>query len=1100
MSLNLRKENLAVAGYFLLGTFLQLIFCGAAFAEDIENRSGKKGFARHMVTLADQQDRVVTGQITGDDGQGIPGVNVIVKGTSTGTTTDSEGNYSLNVPDGAATLVFSFIGYLSMEEPIGGRSKINVTMKADVTTLEEVTVVAFGEQKKESVVSSITTIKPSELKVPSSNLTTALAGRLSGVIAYQRSGEPGRDNAEFFIRGATTFGYKKDPLILIDGMEYTTTELARLTPDDIESFSIMKDATANALYGARGANGVIQVTTKSGKEGKPKLTFRFENTISKPTRDIEMADPVTYMKLHNESVLTRNRLGVLPNSQYKIESTEAGVNPIVFPAVDWQKMLFKQQTINQRANMSLTGGGKVANYYVSSSFNQDNGVLKVDKRNDFNSNINMKTYNLRSNIGINVTQTTNLMIRLSGTFDDYRGPLDGGEALYQKAMRTSQTLFPAYYPAEGIYENVPHIMFGNSVLSDPQKRYINPYADLVKGYKETSRSIMLAQFELKQDLGFILKGLTFNGMVNTNRRAAFDVTRQMQPFWYSIPIATNYDKVTNTYRLNLINPGPPDQGGGTDWLDADIDEGKRKVSSVFRGQAQLLWKETFNDKHSVSAMAVLLAQSELTGNPEDIDDNDQVSLQESLPARNLGLSGRATYGYADRYFFEFNFGYNGSERFHESERFGFFPSAGVAWSISSEPFFQSYERKINKLRVRANYGLVGNDAIGSKADRFFYISDVNMNNGDYKASFGTDGGYTRNGISIGRYENQDITWETAVNSTFGLEIGLFDKLNFIGEFFTERRYNILMDRASIPVTMGLMGNKPKANVGKAATRAVDMSLDYSDHIGNDLIVQVRGNFTYARNRFVAYEEPEYDHEWLYKVGHSTSQQWGYIAERLFVDGDSFTETGEVGSSPVQSFGRTMGGDIKYKDINRDGVINTLDLVPIGFPKTPEIIYGFGFSSKYKSFDVNAFFQGSARSSFWIDVEKTSPFIDNDDDANIISQNQLLKAYADNHWSEENRNLYALWPRLSSDLNSNNNQTSTWFMRDGSFLRLKQVEVGYTLPLRLSQRVRVDILRLYVNATNLYTWSKFKLWDVEMAGNGLGYPIQKQYNIGLQVGF
>jgi TonB-linked SusC/RagA family outer membrane protein len=1092
MSPNLLKHTLMVARSLVLATFLQVAFCSVLFANESNAVSG-------ITPSIMRQDRTIKGIVTDENGQGIPGVNVIVKGTSEGTTTDADGAYTLSIADNNVTLVFTFIGYETKEEPIAGRSTVSLTLLPDVKTLDEVTVVAFGEQKKESVVSSISTIRPSELKVPSSNLTTALAGRLSGVIAYQRSGEPGRDNAEFFIRGATTFGYKKEPLILIDGMEYTTTELARLTPDDIESFSIMKDATANALYGARGANGVIQITTKSGKEGKAKLTFRLENTISRPTRDVKMADPVTYMKLHNESVLTRNPLGVLPNTQYKIESTEAGVNPIVFPAVDWQKMLFKEQTVNQRANMSLSGGGKIASYYVSSSFNQDNGVLKVDKRNDFNSNISMKTYNLRSNIGINVTSTTNLMIRLSGTFDDYRGPLDGGKDLYEKVMRTSQTLFPAYYPAEGDYANIPHIMFGNSQLTDPQTRYINPYADMVKGYKESSRSIMLAQFELKQDLGKILKGLTFNGMVNTNRRASFDVTRQMQPFWYNIPIATNYDKVANTYRLNLINPGPPDQGGGTDWLEAEIDESKRKVSSAFRGQGQLLWKNTFNNKHDVSAMAVLLAQSELTGNPEDVDENDEVSLQESLPARNLGLSGRATYGYDNRYFFEFNFGYNGSERFHESERFGFFPSAGVAWSISGEPFFEPFERTFNKLRVRANYGLVGNDAIGSKADRFFYISDVNMNNDDYSASFGTDGGYTRNGISVGRYQNEAITWETAVNSTFGLEIGLFDKLNFIGEFFTERRYNILMDRASIPVTMGLMGNKPKANVGKASTKAIDLSLDYSNQIGRDLILQVRGNFTFARNKFVAYEEPEYDHPWLYKVGHSTSQEWGYVAERLFVDGDSWTESGEVGSSPVQSFGRTMGGDIKYKDINHDGVINTLDQVPIGFPTTPEVIYGFGFSSKYKSFDINAFFQGSGRSSFWIDVEKTSPFIDNDDDDDIVSQNQLLKAYADDHWSEEDRNLYALWPRLNSELGNNNNQQSTWFMRDGSFLRLKQVEVGYTLPVRLSQRIRMDILRLYFNATNLYTWSKFKLWDVEMAGEGMGYPIQKQFNIGLQVG-
>lgn len=1010
------------------------------------------------------QSRIVSGVVTsGEDNEPLPGVNVVIKGnTAVGTITDINGKYSLTVQDNSV-LVFSYIGFLSKEVPVDGRSQVNVIMEVDSKELEGVTVVAFGIQKKESVVSSVTTIRPGELKVPSSNLTTALAGRLSGVIAYQRSGEPGRDNAEFFIRGATTFGYKKDPLILIDGMEYNTTDLARINPDDIESFSIMKDATANALYGARGANGVIQVTTKSGVEGKAKFTFRIENTFSSPTRDIELADPISYMKLNNEAVLTRNPLGVLPYSQAKIENTEAGINPIVYPMVDWQEELFKEQTINQRANMGIRGGGKVATYFISAGFSQDNGILKVDKRNNFNSNINLKTYSIRSNIGINVTPTTHAMIRVGGSFDDYMGPIDGGEGIYNKVMRTSQTMFLPFYPVDEEHEFTNHILFGNA----EQGQYLNPYADMVKGYKQYNRSLMLSQVELKQDLSFILKGLSLNGMANTHRRSYFDVVRQYNPFWY---MPSGYNRMDDTYRLVLINPDE-----GTDYLDYEPSE--KTVSSVFRGQAQLLWKNTFSKKHEVSAMAVLLAQSELTGNAG--------SLQESLPARNLGLSGRATYGYDNRYFFEINFGYNGSERFHESERYGFFPSAGFAWSVSNEEFFKSLGlASVSKLRLRGNYGLVGNDAIGSSAERFFYLSEVNMDNSSYGARFGRNGSYSRNGISVDRYSNEKISWETARNSTFGLEIGLLDKLDFIGEYFVEERYNILMSRASIPATMGLQGSTPKANVGRAATNAVDLSLDYGDYFTKDLMVSIRGNFTYAKNKFRAYEEPEYDYPWLYRVGNSTSQQWGYIAERLFVDDE------EVRSSPTQNFNgwETKGGDIKFRDINRDGVINQLDQVPIGYPTVPEIIYGFGFSSKLRNWDFSAFLQGSARSSFWIDVEDTSPFID---------QSQLLKAYADDYWSEENRNLYALWPRLSAEVNGNSNVRNTWFMRDGSFLRVKQVEAGYTFP---QHRLKMENLRLYATATNLFTFSKFKLWDVEMAGNGLGYPIQKQICIGLEVGF
>lgn len=1009
----------------------------------------------------------------------MPGVAVSVKNNPTiGTTTDLNGKYILEVPDGAI-VVFSMVGYTSKEVSTKGKSVINMTMEESSQMLDEAVVVAFGTQKKESVIGSITTINPAELKVPSSNLTTALAGRLSGVIAYQRSGEPGMDNAEFFIRGATTFGYKKDPLILIDGMEYQTKDMAQLTLDDIESFSILKDASANALYGARGANGVILITTKQGKEGKPKINVRYENSISSATRNIELADPITYMKLHNEAYVTRKPNETTPYSRSKIDNTIAGKNPTVFPAVDWQEELLKNSTINQRLNLNLSGGGKVASYYVSGAINQDNGILKVDSRNNFNNNIDLKKYNLRSNIGLNITKTSFLNIRLNGNFEDYNGPLDGGEGIYRKIMRTSPVQFLPYYPYEpGIGGTEKHIMFGNL----DEANYLNPYADMVKGYKESARSLMVAQLEWKQDLPFVTQGLSLNVMGNVNRESFFDLRRNYKPFFYT---AGSYDKLANTYRLTPLNPD-----SGTDYLS--FDEGDKIVSSILYMQSVLNYNRTFDKKHAIGGTLVSLLSSKLDGNAG--------GLQESLAARNLGVSGRATYGYDNRYFAEFNFGYNGSERFYKTERWGFFPSAGLAWQISNEKFFEPYRATISKLKVRGNYGLVGNDAIGNKNERFFYLSEVNMSNASMGASFGSRGGYSRPGISISRYENPDITWETAKNSTFGLELGLWSKLDIIAEYFTEHRYNILMTRATIPKTMGLQGTtKPKANVGEANSKSYELQLDYNNAINKNLYIGVRGNFTYARNKYRAYEEEVKDYPWEYKVGQSTAQQWGYIAERLFVDDE------EVRSSPIQNFGKTRGGDIKYRDINGDGIINDFDQVPIGFPTRPEIIYGFGVSLTYKGFDVNAFFQGSARSSFWIDASATAPFVSYRKDGNDLPgyklQNQLLKAYADNHWSEQNRDLYALWPRLNPTLseNANNLQSSTWFMRNGAFLRIKQVELGYTFPQKVSQRAKLSNLRVYATGSNIFTFSKFKLWDIEMGGNGLGYPVQRVINFGLQVG-
>ena len=1010
---------------------------------------------------------------TVSDGSSVPlsGVTVVVAGSTRGVITDEKGFFEIKA-SADDKLVFSFLGYEEQTVDIDGRSTVNVTMKSKSETMDAVTVVAFGRQKKESVIGSITTVNTKDIKVPSSNLTTALAGRVAGVIAYQRSGEPGQDNADFFIRGVTTFGYKQDPLILIDGMEASKTDLARLQPDDIGSFSIMKDATATALYGSRAANGVILITTKEGSEGQAQVNVRFENSFSMPTRTIELADPITYMRLHNESVLTRNPLGETLYSQRQIDNTIAGVNPYVYPATDWYDMLFKDYTVNQRVNVNMKGGGNVARYYVAGTFNQDNGVMKVDSRNNFNNNIDLKTYSLLTNVNINVTKSTKVTARLKGNFDDYTGPIYGGANMYRRVMRASPVLFPAYYPpSDG--QGKTHILFGNY----GEGKYINPYADLVKGYKEYSRAKMSAQFEIEQDFSQIITpGLSLNAMVNTNRESYFDVSRSYKPFWYQIGM---YDRTSNTYTLSPIN-----EDNGTEYLD--YSEGEKEVFSVFYMQAALNYNRTFNKNHNLSGMLVYMMQNQLEGNAS--------SLLLSLPYRNVGLSGRFTYAFADRYFTEFNFGYNGSERFYKTERWGFFPSVGVGWMVSNEKFMQPLSKQISRLKIRGSYGLTGNDQIGSASDRFFYLSDINMNDSGKGASFGWEqNDYRRNGVSVNRYENLNVTWEVSKKLNLAVELELFNSLEIIAEYFRERRESILMARADVPSTMGLQSTV-KANLGKARGEGVDISLDYKKSFSPDFWLTARGNFTYSKSKYLEYEEPEYDERYLSRIGYPISQTWGYIAERLFIDDE------DVRSSPVQGFGEYGAGDIKYRDVNGDGTITTLDRVPIGYPKTPEIVYGFGFSLGFKNWDLSAFFQGSARSSFWIDVENTAPFIDSDGSSSTVSQNQLLKAYADSFWSEDNRNIYALWPRLSSTLNDNNAQTSTWFMQDGSFLRLKQVELGYSLPQRLLSKLKMKQLRVYFSGTNLFTISKFKLWDVEMAGDGLGYPIQKIFNIGIQVGF
>lgn len=1020
------------------------------------------------------QTKTVKGVIYEEEtGEPMPGATVSVEGSTRGVMTDLDGSFELTGVKPTDKLKFECLGKETQVLQVGTMTNFVVKLKNAANELDEVTVVAFGKQRKESVIGSISTVDVKTLKVPSSNLTTALAGNVAGVIAYQRTGEPGQDNADFFVRGITTFGANTSPLILIDNIELTSTDLARLQPDDIESFSIMKDATATALYGARGANGVIFVTTKRGQEGPAKIFARVETSISAPTDVVELADPVTYMKSYNEAISTRDPLGELMYTYDKIEQTgKPGANRLIYPANDWYDMLFKDFATSYRANVSARGGGKVATYYVSGAYTEDTGVLKVDKRNSFNNNIDDKNYTLRSNVDINVTPTTKLAVRLTGNFRDYQGPLNGGSDVYRQVMHSDPVLFPAYYPVDDEHVGIQHIMFGNY----EDGSYINPYANLVKGYKNYQRSQMIAAVQLEQDLKFITKGLSFMTLFNLTRLSEFTVNRQFNPYWYRLD---RYDSYTGEYHVNRINEN------GTDYLT--YSESGKTVKNTMYSETRLNYNRSFG-KHDVTGLLVFTASESLTANAG--------SLQLSLPSRNAGLSGRFTYGYDKRYFVEYNFGYNGSERFHKSHRWGFFPSAGLAWMMSNEKWFKPLTKVVSNLKLRYSYGLVGNDNIGSSSNRFYYLSEMSMNNSGLGATFGETRNVSYNGIGVVRYANEAITWEKSYKSNYALELGLFKKLDIITEYFTEHRTDIFMQRADIPNTMGLQA-AVYGNIGQARSKGIDIQADYKQAWASGLWASARANFTYSTGKYDVYEEPTYPESYRQHAGRSIRQTWGYIAERLFVDDE------DAANSPSQAaFGSQYGGgDIKYTDVNGDGVITNADMVPIGYPTSPEIIYGFGVSLGHKGFDFSVFFQGLGRESFWIDATSaystkynkygTAPFVNN---------GQLLKAYSDSHWSEDNRDIYALYPRYSAYENHNNTQVSTWWMRDGSFVRLKQMEFGYTLPQKLTNKIHIDNLRVYFQGNNLLCWSKFKLWDPELAGEGFNYPIQRTFNIGVNVTF
>jgi TonB-linked SusC/RagA family outer membrane protein len=1028
----------------------------------------------------------ISGTVKDAKGVVIPGVNIsVANDPKKGTVTDNNGKFILDVNSNAVIKV-SYVGFVPQTLTVTASNRIfNIVLVEDVSTVEEVVITAYGKrERKEAIVGSVTTIRPSEIKIPASNLTTALAGQAAGIIAFQGTGQPGQDNAQFFIRGVTTFGYKVDPLILIDNIELTTNDLARLQVDDIASFSILKDASATALYGARGANGVILVATKQGKIGKPQVSFRLENSISQNTQSLKIADPITYMNLYNEATLSRDPYQPTPFDQDKIINTEntiakgPGYNPYVYPAVDWLDLLLKKRTSTQRSNLSFSGGTPFARYYVAGSYNVDHGNLKEDPANNNNNNIKFSNYQLRSNVNLNITKTTEAVLRFSGTFSDYSGPLttDGSfnSDIYKIALHTSPVLFPAYFPADEANVNTKHILYG--APADQGVPYNNPYALLLRGHKTSSESRVLAQIELNQGLEFITKGLNFHGIFSTNRYSYFDSNLASKPFYYNIG---SYDKAKDIYALTWLNQKP---GDAIEYLE--YFPGTPTISNQLYIQGNFDYSRQFGN-HNISATTVLTRQQTVYSNAGQLID--------ALPHRNMGIAGRLSYNYKAKYFVEGNFGYNGSERFSTEHRYGFFPTIGAGWVISNEKFFEPLLNVINRLKIRGSYGLVGNDAISDR--RFFYASNVNLNGGAY-AAFGANAGYARNGATILNYADPNVTWETSKQANIAMEMTLFKNLNIVAEFYNYNRYNILQRRTYIPSSSGLEADI-YANLGKANSKGIDLSADYKKSIGSSWLISGRGNFTLAVDKYTYYEEPKYAESYRQFVGQPIRIGYGYIADRLFVD------DAEAAASPTQIFSTTgvapKGGDIKYRDLNGDGLIDNRDQTFIGYPQVPEIVYGYGLSVQYKAFDLSAFFQGQARVSFFVNPNQVSPFVQSTE-SYVYGNTQLLQEFADNHWSEEHQDLYATYPRLGTTRNiiENNLQQSTWWLRNGSFMRLKSAEIGYTLPSTISKKLRLRSLRVYANGLNLITWSSFKLWDPELGGNGFNYPIQKVYNIGLNI--
>ena len=997
--------------------------------------------------------------ISSADNQPIVGANIYVEGTNVGTTTDAGGNYKLTVPASAKTVTVSFLGYDTKKISVRDIHLFKLITLADASNkLEDVVVVGFGVQKKESLVGAVQSVKPSDLQTSSSNLSTSFSGKIAGVIAVQKSGEPGADGANFWIRGISTFGSGQSPLLILDGVEITNQMLNNIPPETIESFSVLKDATATALYGSRGANGVMIITTKNGRDSeKMTINLRAEFGASAPTRVPKVADGITYMETFNEARTTRGETPYYSNE--KIMGTKLGLDPYVYPNVDWYDMLFKDCTFNQNFNFNMTGGAKKIDYFLNASVYNENGIMRKPEASKFDTNINAQKYLFQANVSADATKTTRVSLKMNTQLHYRHAPIQSVSDLFAYAMTGMPCEFPATLPGE---ESDTFVRFGTNNAWN-SGFFTNPYAQLCRGYGDQFRGHFTSALTVNQNLDFITKGLSATGMATFYNRVYSAVYRSFTPFMYQLT-DYNIDEAGNySYTSNSTNTG-------TTYLGTTRGkDGYRELAF----QAKIDYARTFG-KHDVGATIVYM-QKERNMN---ISDEQEYA---ALPYRQQGLAGRVTYGFDKRYLFEANFGYNGSENFAAGKRFGFFPSVAVGWVISNEPFWKGIKEQVNLFKLRASYGLVGNDVISKDyADRFPYLTTVDMGQG-YDVYIGNN--FERKyGPILSVYGNPNATWEESRKLDIGVEIGLFDSLNIIFDWFKEKRSGIFMQRTSLPSTFGMSGITPWANIGKVDNSGVDISVDYNKAFSKDLILSLRGTFTYAHNEIVEMDEPKYKWAYQYKAGHPINSIQCLIAEGLFRDEE------EIASSPSQDIYATTypirPGDVKYRDLNDDKIIDGNDMCWTGNPTVPEIIYGFGFSLKYKGFDCSAFFQGQGKVS--IIMYNYHPFA-----TAATPGSGLMQWIADEHWSEDDPNPKALYPRLSPLWNNNNTKASTLYVRNGKMLRLKTAEIGYTYKK----------MRVYVSGTNLLTFAPFKYWDPEKgSGNGLGYPLQRTYNLGFQFNF
>lgn len=1000
-----------------------------------------------------QQKFAVSGIVVDEIGEPLPGVSVYVKDKAgVGTNTDMNGGFSLQVERGDK-VQFTFIGYTRVEHlALKAEKGLKIKLSPDVNSLEEVVVEAYGSKtRKITTTGAVTSVDVATLQTPATNLANMLGGRVAGIISTQSSGEPGKNISEFWIRGIGTFGANASALVLIDGLEGS---LSDVDPADMESFSVLKDASATAMYGVRGANGVVLVTTKRGKQEKLKFTARANATISWLKRLPEYCDAYEYAKLANEALSVR---GDDPKyTDQELEIIKYGLDPDLYPNVNWQDEILNKAYWQQTYYVSAQGGGSIARYFISLNASNETSAYKQDQNSKYFKGLAYNTFGLRANIDINLTKTTTLYFGVNANKTINNQP---GSANTDWIWSACSKLTPLAIPV--VYSN-GMLPSANGVQDE-----MSPYVILnYTGLKQVENFNSIYTLSLNQDLGMLIKGLKLNVQGAYTGNSSFNETRYIIPeLWY-------YDKRNAAGELSGTRQ--------TYRQTVKYSKDENQYRKYFL-QATLNWAHDLGNGHTLSA----LAHYEMSDQKKSNDSKDSMS---AIPVRYQGLSAKVSYNYSDTYLLDANFGYTGSENFQPGRQFGFFPSVSGGWVPSSYQWVKDNISWLDYFKIRASYGLVGNDRISDK--RFPYLTSIKVDNGAHTKWKYIHGGIWENVIGA-----DNLAWEKAKKFDIGLEGKLFgNKIDFVVDFFRDTRDGIFQERKQVPDFVGLV-NMPYGNVGSMVSWGSDGTLAFNHRINKDMEFTLRGNFTYSTNKVNYFEEADTKYEYSSSSGRPNGYMKGYVALGLFKDQE------EIDNSPKQDFGSYLPGDIKYKDVNGDGVVNSDDQVPISYNDYPRLMYGFGGEFRWKKLTVGIRFTGIGNTDYykvWTDGSNNVGYVPfyNKSLGNVLT----IAADPSNRWipadyndpsipADMRENPNAMFPRLSYGSNTNNSQSSTFWKGNRRYLRLDEVSINYNLTHKVLKVIGINSVDLALVGNNLHTWDNIKLYDPELAAsNGRAYPI------------